>query len=186
LSEGGTVALTLRRLDVSDSFAHLTALLHRAYAPLAASGLRFLATHQSEEVTRERCNSGVCFVAELDSCVVGTVTYYPPSATKGSPWLDRPDVASFGQLGVEPKLRGQKIGHGLVAAVEQQARIDGAVELALDTALAARHLVTWYERLGYRRIEIVSWPVTNYRSVIMSKTLVVPGLAKGGGSRRPE
>lgn len=36
----------LRRLSDSDSFDELTTLLHRAYAPLLAQGMRFSATHR--------------------------------------------------------------------------------------------------------------------------------------------
>ena len=46
--------IELRKLAVSDSLLDLTHLLHRAYARLAAMGLRYMATHQSEQVTRER------------------------------------------------------------------------------------------------------------------------------------
>jgi hypothetical protein len=43
--------------------------------------------------------------------------------------------------------------------------------MALDTAEPAAHLIAFYNRLGYRFIEHAQWRMTNYRSVIMSKTL---------------
>lgn len=172
---GPVVAVAIRRLADTDSTAQLTELLHRAYAPLAASGLRYLATHQTEDITRERCAAGACFVAELAGVIVGTITYYSPSATSGSPWLDRPDVALFGQLAVEPALKGRRIGGLLVRTAETQALEEGARYMALDTAVPARHLITWYERLGYRTVEYVNWPVTNYRSVVMIKPLASSG-----------
>lgn len=46
--------IEVRRLLPADSIPDLTHLLHRAYARLAAMGLRYMATHQSDEVTRER------------------------------------------------------------------------------------------------------------------------------------
>ena len=44
------------------------------------------------------------------------------------------------------------------------------------TALVAQEeedgeLITWYERRGYRFVEYCDWEVTNYRSVIHTKTL---------------
>lgn len=44
--------IVIRPLDPADSIAELTALLHRAYAPLLAQGLRYVATHQDETTTR--------------------------------------------------------------------------------------------------------------------------------------
>lgn len=163
--------VVIRPLAKTDSIALLTGLLHRAYAPLAASGLRYLATHQTEDITGDRCARGTCFVADAAGRMVGTVTCYDASETGGSPWLDRPDVALFGQLAVEPGWQRQHIGRRLVQAAEQRARDEGARVIALDTALPARHLIAWYERLGYRTVEYVSWPMTNYRSVVMIKHL---------------
>ena len=58
--------------------------------------------------------------------------------------------------------------------IEQRALQQGATELALDTAEGATHLIRWYERLGFRFIQHVSWDETNYRSVVMSKRLPAP------------
>ncbi|HWB60770.1 MAG TPA: GNAT family N-acetyltransferase [Chthoniobacteraceae bacterium] len=62
-------------------------------------------------------------------------------------------------------------GSRLYRHVEAHARSLGAVELALDTAEGAIHLRSWYERLGFRFIQFISWDQTNYRSVILSKAL---------------
>jgi len=48
----------VRRLIDSDSIPELTRLLHRSYGPLAAMGMRFLASHQSDAVTRKRVGGG--------------------------------------------------------------------------------------------------------------------------------
>jgi GNAT superfamily N-acetyltransferase len=146
-------------------------LLHRAYAELAEMGLRFMATHQSSDVTRERCERGECWVAEAEGRIVGTVVYYSPRRSGGCPWYDRPDVASFGQLGVEPASRSQGIGTLLLAKAEERAREDGATEIALDTSEQAHHLIALYERRGYRIVERTKWEEVNYASVIMSKAL---------------
>jgi ribosomal protein S18 acetylase RimI-like enzyme len=113
---------------------------------------------------------------------VGTITYYTCARTCGSPWLDRPDVAHFGQLAVDPAVQGRGLGTRLIATAEARARCDGAREIALDTAESAGHLIAWYERLGYRFVEYVDWGVTNYRSVVMSKRLTA-GPVAGDGSQ---
>jgi ribosomal protein S18 acetylase RimI-like enzyme len=161
----------IRPLAPTDSLGDLTDLLHRAYKALADLGLRYLATHQEVQTTRERVESGVCLVAEIDGRIVGTITYYPPGRTNGSAWLNSPDVGEIGQLAVDPGFQRRGIATRLVGAAERLGTEAGVSELALDTAEQADHLITWYERLGFRFIEHVDWDVTNYRSVVMSKTL---------------
>ena len=51
--------------------ADLTNLLHRAYRPLADAGMKYFATHQTEEQTKERIQDGKCYVALLDRQIVG-------------------------------------------------------------------------------------------------------------------
>jgi len=165
--------LIIRRFDPAiDSIEELTLLLKRAYKILADMGLRYWATWQGPDVTADRIRDRHCFVAFLDGRLVGTITYAPADKKGGSPWYDRPEVAGIGQFGVEPGLQRSGIGAQMMAFIEEHARQDGALELALDTAEPATHLVGWYERLGYRFIEHVQWDQVNYRSVIMSKALV--------------
>jgi GNAT superfamily N-acetyltransferase len=161
--------ILIRPLREDDSVEELTELLHRAYKVLADMGLKFLATHQTVDITRTRISKGTCYVAELDGRIVGTICYRTPSQTKGTPHYDRPDVAYIGQMAVEPALQGQGIATKLMRHVEELARADGALELAFDTSEQATHLIEWYERLGYRAVGHVQWDVTNYRSVIFSK-----------------
>jgi GNAT superfamily N-acetyltransferase len=154
--------------------AELTELLHRAYAPLAEAGMRFLATHQTVEQTAERCAHGECYVVETDGRLVGSVNFREPSLTDGCPWYDRPDVASFGQFAVEPSLQGSGIGSMLLDLAERRARETNAHHLALDTAEPATHLIAYYQKRGYEFVEYTQWDVSNYRSVILSKRLTVP------------
>ncbi len=161
----------IRELRDSDSLENLTALLHRSYRTLAEMGLRYLATHQDASVTRDRIRLGTCFLAVADGRVVGTVTYHDPGHVKGSKWMEREGVAHLNQLAVEPELQGNGIATWLIKHAEAYARSRGVTEIALDTAEQADQLVAWYQKLGYRFVEYTDWEVTNYRSVVMSKTL---------------
>jgi len=91
--------------------------------------------------------------------------------TSGTAWFDRPDVASFSQLAVEPWLQGRGIGGLLIRTAEERARESGAAHLALSTPEPATELVAMYRHKGYEVIERTSWSGTNYQSVIMSKRL---------------
>lgn len=146
-------------------------LLHRAYAELAAMGLNFVATQQDDDTTLGRIKDAECFLADLNGRIVGTVLFRPPGTCRGSEWYDRPDVAVFGQFGVEPAEQGRGVGAALLDHVEKRARECNARELALDTAESAQHLLDFYGKRGFRIVGNVKWEPVNYRSVIMSKTL---------------
>jgi ribosomal protein S18 acetylase RimI-like enzyme len=141
------------------------------YAPLAAAGMRYVASHQDVATTRRRMAAGETFVAERNRAVVATITLAEVHATHGSPFYDRPDVASFGQFAVLPALQQQGIGSRLMDMVEVRAREKGLAELALDTSENAELLIAMYTRRGYRFIEYARWDSVNYRSVILSKRL---------------
>jgi predicted N-acetyltransferase YhbS len=165
--------VTYRSLARTDDVESITDLLHRAYAPLAAAGMRFVASHQSVEVTRTRMARGDTIVAVAGTEIVGTVTLARTTTTDGSPFYDRVDVASFGQFAVEPALQRAGIGSTLLTLVEARA-IDGGVGiLALDTSEHATQLIRFYEARDYRFVEFALWPQVNYRSVILAKTLTV-------------
>ncbi|RKX22409.1 MAG: GNAT family N-acetyltransferase [Candidatus Zixiibacteriota bacterium] len=136
----------LRPLADSDSLEELTDLLHRSYKALADMGLRYMATHQDIGITRRRISDGTCWVAVIGEQIVGTITYHNPAHTKGSPFMEHPEVAHISQLGVEPDFQRRGIATQLMNQAEKQARDDGASEIALDTAESAGHLIDWYKR----------------------------------------
>jgi GNAT superfamily N-acetyltransferase len=84
-------------------------------------------------------------------------------------------VASIGQFAVHPDWQAQGLGQVLMEHAERAAASIGAREVAVDTSENAVHLIRWYEHQGYRLMGNADWNVTNYRSVVLSKTL--------GGSR---
>jgi len=169
--------VTLRSWAEHDSLDALTALLHRAYARLGAMGLNYTAVDQSVETTRRRITAGRCQVAEHEGVIVGTVTVKPPhdvlrdAWAAATEWYVRHDVASFGQLGVEPACHGQGIGQRLIGWCADWAREHGYRWLALDTAMPATHLRALYSKLGYRDVDQVQWEGKRYRSTIMAKEL---------------
>lgn len=170
-SDGRDGRIAFRFLTDADDFDAITKMLHRAYAPLAQSGLRFLASHQPSEVTRKRTARGDTILAVADHTVIGTITLARASNTQGSPFYDRADVASFGQFAVDPTFQRTGVGSRLLELVEALAIAQGVREVALDTAEHAAPLVGFYSSRGYRFIEYAQWPTVNYRSMILAKTL---------------
>jgi GNAT superfamily N-acetyltransferase len=165
--------IEIRLLEESDSIHDLTSLINRAYKRLADMGLRYVATWQDDDITQERIKGTECWVGILDGRIVATALLRDWEHSNGTPWYERPDVAVLGQFAVEPDVQGMGIGSAMLRHVENRAHETGASELALDTAESADHLIKWYEKRGYRFIDYVDWrPLTNYRSVILSKTLL--------------
>ena len=146
-------------------------MLHDAYAPLAAQGLRFLATHQDSATTRRRMSRGDTILALDADQIVGTITLKDVEHTTGSPFYDRSDVAGFGQFAVRPSHQRRGIGSTLLSLVEGLAREKDVKMLALDTSEHANELIVLYESKGYRFVEYVQWPDVNYRSRIFAKAL---------------
>ena len=94
----------------------------------------------------------------------------PPNVS-GCSWYDRGDVASFGQFGVDSSYQNEGIGSLLLEAVESRVRELGIPNIALDTAEGAHHLIELYKSRGYKFSGYADWDVTNYRSVILNKSI---------------
>lgn len=166
-----TSDLVLRDYSSGDPIQEITRLVHEAYAGLERLGFHYVASHQSDAITARRLGRGFPIVAFWCGRLVGTATLYPPRPVSPVPWYRRPEVCYFGQFAVRPELQRRGIGARLMRELEARARARGASELACDTAEGAEHLRAWYAREGFRFIEYTSWPDTNYRSVVLSKTL---------------
>lgn len=149
----------------------LTELLHEAYAPLAAQGMKYLATHQPPSTTLERLLDGESFLLFLEVDLIGTVTLNTDLASSPCEYYRKPGVVTFGQFAIHPAFQGRGFGAKIMDMLEARAKEIGATEMALDTSEHAHHLIKMYEKRGYRIVSHTQWDVTNYRSVIMSKVL---------------
>lgn len=170
--------IVVRRLEASDSISEITRLLHRAYAPQVAMGLKPLAGRQDDSVTRDRCEHSEAFVAlrraegaKGRDRIVGIILFNEVEKVTFPSFFLKPEVAHFAQFGVDPDLQGVGIGRMLLERVEQRARETGHVELALSMAEPDRKLYDFYIKRGFRFIEYWQWPYTNYRSCILSRRL---------------
>lgn len=165
--------IIIRQFSNKDSISEITHLLHRAYKVLGDMGLKYLATHQSEEVTLNRIKEAYAtFIAIYNNRIVGTISLYGPKYNDIGKWYSQSFVAKFGQFAVEPKLQKYGIGSKMLEIIEEKAKeIEGVTEIALDTAESAEHLIAYYSKKGYRDVELIKWDVTNYRSRVLSKKL---------------
>jgi GNAT superfamily N-acetyltransferase len=167
-------SLSIRCATTDDSWSAVTALLHRAYAIHTARGLRFHASYQDDAVTRERAREGECYLALADSQVIGTVTALRGGRMSECSWYQRPDVGSMGQLAVDPAFQHRGIGRALMDLAEERCRNWGAQHMAIDTSEHATELISLYSRRGYKLVDSIRWPQTNYKSLILAKPLSQP------------
>lgn len=152
----------------------LTELLHEAYAGLAEQGMRFMASHQPPAITRQRLQErgGEGWLFWRGGELVGTVSLYPGHAKRDpTEYYQRPGVWVFSQFAIRRDLQGAGLGSQAMDFVEARARARGATELALDTSERATGLLALYGKRGFRVVSSHQWPDTNYRSLILSKTL---------------
>ncbi|MEJ6559964.1 MAG: GNAT family N-acetyltransferase [Akkermansiaceae bacterium] len=168
--------ILVRKWQPGDDLSAITALLHRAYAELAEMGFRYTATWQDDEKTLQRLSRGMVFIAESDGQIVGTVTLYLPPCKSSCAWYDRPDVARFGQLAVDPEFQRRGIGSRLMDVVENETHAHGVPNLALDTAAGAHHLIALYQKRGFSIVSKADWKSTNYESVMMNLAFGDPKL----------
>ena len=164
--------LHVRRISEADDLHTLTELIHAAYAPHAANGLRYWATHQSVADTEKRIARGVCFVGEVGGEVVATIALARPDPTSKVELLREPSTWSFGQFAVAPSHKGRGFGKQLHDAALLEAAALGCKVMALHTAQPAVALINMYRSWGYTQVGTCDWrPHTNYLSVLMSKAV---------------
>lgn len=165
-------SLFCREIAVSDDLAALTQLILSAYAPHAADGLRYWATHQSTEDTAKRFASGHGFFGELDGSVVATVTVNRPDPKSRVDLLREPGTWSFGQFAVAPEHKRKGLGKQIHDFALAYAATHGCTKMALHTAEPAAALIAMYQSWGYALVGTCDWrPHTNFLSVLMSKPL---------------
>lgn len=164
----------LRRFDPSrDSYEQLTEMLHRAFSRLGTMKLNCTCVDQDASVTRQRVQAGDCFVVVSRGRVVGTMTLYAPDNHSACSHYREPDIATVRQLAIDPLWQHRGIGKSLLAYAEHWAAMRGYAELALDTPYPAKHLLTFYQRQGFRLVSTMRFAGKVYDSAILIKAPVI-------------
>lgn len=170
---GNNEYVKFRLISQDDSIEELTRLLHKSYKALADMGLKYVASYQDESITLKRINNAYkSYVGIYKNKIVATVSLYNPRPSDVSDWYNNDFVAKIGQFAVLPELQRYGIGNRMMDIIENEVqRINGVRELALDTSETAYHLIDFYKKRGYRYVETINWSMTNYCSVVLSKSL---------------
>lgn len=164
--------VTIRPIEPDDDLVEITRIIRAAYQQLSDMGLRFWATFQSVEDTKQRFADGQGLIALVDNVIVGTITIYGPKPDSDVEIYRDPDTFCIGQFAVDPGRQGQGIGRRLHDEAIHLIMSRGGTSSALDTAEQATHLIELYSHWGYRIVGTADWrPLTNYRSVVMELKL---------------
>lgn len=176
--------VVIRPVAQDEDLVALTAMIHAAYAPHAARGLRFWGTHQSVADTARRLASGRAWVVCNGDRYVGTATLRPPQPDSAVPLYRQAGIYTLSQFCVCPTLKGTGLGKALHAHVLAEAEALGALGLALDTAQPASGLIALYEAWGYTVVGRCDWrPDTNYESVVMYQPVRLHAAPSRSGCR---
>jgi GNAT superfamily N-acetyltransferase len=138
----------------TDELPGIGELTVRAYAEDAFVDPSEQYAHQLRDaVTRAR--EAEVYVALVEDCLVGTVTFCP----QGSPWceLARDGEGEFRMLAVSPDSRRQGVAAALVGVCIERARELGYAALVLSSLPAQRPAHRLYEGLGFRRTPELDW-----------------------------
>ncbi len=167
--------IVIRALAATDDLDDITRLIHAAYACRATDNLRYWATHQSVDDTRQRFAAGQGLLASVDGTIVGTLTVRPPQPESPVALYRNPTTWTLAQYAVLPSHQGRGIGRRLHDAALTLAWRRGGRTAALDTAEPASDLIAMYHRWGYRIAGRCDWrPQTNYPSLVMTRTITPP------------
>lgn len=168
-----TEHVEFRLFSGDDSIEELTQLLNKSYKALDNMGFNYVAATQDSSITLKRiANAHKCYVGIYKGKIISTISLYSPTPSDKSSWYSKGFVAKIGQFAVLPELQKYGIGNKMMDIVEDEARkIENVKEVALDTAETAYNLINFYRKRGYKYVETISWGVTNYNSVILSKSL---------------
>lgn len=151
------------------SWEEITQLLHLGYSERANEGLNYSATHQSVEKTIARVGDGVCLVALLDGKLIGTESYnlIKKKNLKWKKWYQDEEYFYLHSLTVHPDYKRKGIGLKIRNYIRDEAIKNSVGSLISDTSEDAKWLISWYDRLGHKKVGCVSHLGTNYYSVVM-------------------
>lgn len=155
------------------SWEEITILLNRGYKERENEGLIYKAANQSVSETIERgsSNSGVVLVALLKDNLIGTITYRVMQNNENINWYYDSIYIHFGQLAVDPSIKKKGVGSKLLEKIETIGLENSVDSLIANTSVKAKWLLKWYYRTGFKKVDFISHPSTNYYSIVFRKPL---------------
>lgn len=141
------------RVARAEEHEAVSAIIRAAYAEYEATRApdRWQRYIDNAADVSSRLDKSELLVAELDSELVGCITFYPPAtASAAGGWPE--GWVGLRLLAAHPSARGKGVGRALMEASIERARSLGAPVIALHTTEAMAVARAMYERMGFVRI----------------------------------
>ncbi|WP_297674449.1 GNAT family N-acetyltransferase [uncultured Bacteroides sp.] len=141
------------------SWESITKLLHEAFTEHVEQGLHYSACDQTAEITRKRCENGICLIALFNGVLVGTgtVSFFKKEGEK---------YASLSQMAVLPEYKKFGFGSKIRDEIIKICFENGIEAIYCNTSEKAIKIVNWYVNAGWQKVGMCSYRETNYYSVI--------------------
>jgi GNAT superfamily N-acetyltransferase len=102
-----------------------------------------------------------CFVAELDSKIVGSVVLFPAKSNAYEGYVEELEYPEIRMLAVAPDQRGKGIATALVSECIQRAKAKGYRSIGLHTGQFMENAISLYELLGFERFPAFDFEPAN-------------------------
>ena len=160
--------IEIRKKGEETSWEELAQLYHEAFQERLDQGMNFICSSFTPEYLEQHFNDAIILVA-LDKDQNDALAGVAVLRIKHD---DRGNWGYFTDMGIKPSYKRCGIGSKLEAQRVAEAKANGCTYVMSDTAANAKSSVKWHYRNGFKLVELVSWPNTNYYSYNFRKQLV--------------
>lgn len=160
--------IEIRKKGEETSWEELAQLYHEAFQERLDQGMNFICSSFTPEYLEQHFNDAIILVAldkDQNDALAGVAVLRIIHNDRGT-W------GYFTDMGIKPSYKRCGIGSKLEAQRVAVAKENGCSFVMSDTAANAKSSVNWHLRNGFRIVELVSWPNTNYYSYNFRKQLV--------------
>ncbi len=160
--------IEIRQKGEDTSWDELAQLYHEAFQERLDQGLNFICSSFTPDFLKQHCANSIVLVAidkDNNDALAGAAIIEIKHDKKGT-WGYLTDV------GISPDYKRRGIGSKLEEKRIAIAKANHCAFVMSDTAVPAKSSVNWHLKNGFKLVELMSWPNTNYYSYNFRKQLV--------------
>ena len=154
------------------SWEEITDVIHDAYAEREKQNLHFAAFKSTPKENAQKIIDGKCFVALDGSKVEGVVFLSCPSCPylinkngQGKWYCDK-NYGKVINLAVKEKYKSRGIGRKLLERLIEECKKQKLDSIMIDTSSKLKRLNKFYDSYGFKKVDYISWPTTNYYTIV--------------------
>lgn len=160
--------IEIRQKGEDTSWDELAQLYHEAFQERLDQGLNFICSSFTPDFLKQHCANSIVVVAidkDNNDALTGAAIIEIKHDKKGT-WGYLTD------MGISPNYKRCGIGSKLEEKRIAIAKANNCTFVMSDTAVPAKSSVNWHLKNGFKIVELMSWPNTNYYSYNFRKQLV--------------